>query len=257
MRAFDAVVCTLVLALGPGIPAASGQSPAPVPVEVELRERTQELMDAVAPGEATAWQRYLHDRFVQMDENGVVRDKQALLRELTPLPAGLVGRIEVDRFSATVNGDTAVTAYEIQEYLDYHGQPLRTRFRSLDTWLSTPAGWRLVGQHTAAVLKDPPSARLSRQELCAYAGVYSLTPTISTTIRCEGDGLSSQRGDRPVAKYSAEVRDVFFAAGQPRTRRIFTRDASGQVNGFVDRREGEDVRWTRVGRRERTSTRPF
>jgi hypothetical protein len=38
---------------------------------------------------------------------------------------------------------------------------------------------------------------------------------------------------------------VFFAAGQPRTRRIFVRDAAGRIVGFVDRREGEDVRWTK------------
>jgi hypothetical protein len=39
------------------------------------------------------------------------------------------------------------------------------------------------------------------------------------------------------------VRDVFFVAGQPRPRRIFTRDTAGAITGFVDRREGEDVRW--------------
>ena len=59
------------------------------------------------------------------------------------------------------------------------------------------------------------------------------------------DGLISQRPDRPETKYQAEIRDVFFVAGQPRTRRIFTRDGNGRVTGFVDRREGEDVRWTR------------
>jgi hypothetical protein len=226
--------------------AAAAQPPAPGPVEAELRRHTQQLLDAVAPGEAGVWERHLHDGFLHLDENGTVRNKQELLREIKPLPPGLAGRIEIDRFQAAVHGHTAVAAYEIQEYLDYHGQPLRTRFRSLDTWLATAGGWRLVGQHTAAVLKDPPAIRLSPGELCAYEGVYSLTPAVKTTIRCEKDGLTSERADRPAARYSAEVRDVFFAAGQPRTRRIFTRDARGRVDGFVDRREGEDVRWTRA-----------
>jgi hypothetical protein len=48
-----------------------------------------------------------------------------------------------------------------------------------------------------------------------------------------------------VVKHSPELRDLFFVPGQPRTRRIFTRDAAGRVDGFVDRREGEDVRWRR------------
>jgi hypothetical protein len=45
--------------------------------------------------------------------------------------------------------------------------------------------------------------------------------------------------------YLPEVRDVFFVAGQPRTRRVFLRDAAGRITGFADRREGEDVRWRR------------
>ena len=113
-------------------------------------------------------------------------------------------------------------------------------------WLSTPRGWRLIAEHIAAVLKDPPAVTLPRGELGEYEGVYSLTEAITTTIRFEDDGLTSKREDRPPAKYVAEVRDVFFVPGQPRTRRIFTRDAAGRVDGFLDRREGEDVRWTRI-----------
>ena len=44
---------------------------------------------------------------------------------------------------------------------------------------------------------------------------------------------------------------MFFVAGQPRSRRIFTRDAAGAVIGFADRREGEDVRWLKVGNESR------
>jgi hypothetical protein len=211
-----------------------------------LKQMTQELLDAIAPGNTAPWLKYVDARFVHMDENGVVRNKDELVKELQPLPAGLAGRIEIDKFQATDHSNTAVTAYEIQEYLDYHGQQLRTRFRTVDTWLSTKDGWRLIAEHTAAVLKDPPAITLSPAELNEYAGVYELTPAIRTTIKSENDGLTSAREDRPVVKYSAEVRDVFFAAGQPRSRRIFTRDAAQKVVGFVDRREGEDIKWRRV-----------
>jgi hypothetical protein len=214
-------------------------------LEAELRRMSQELLDAVAPGETAVWERYLDERFVHLDENGVVRTKAELLKEFGPLPPGLVGRIEIDQFRVALAGDTAVVALEMQEYLDYHGQALRTRFRSLDTWIKTDRGWRLIGQHASAVLKDPPAVRLTREQLCEYAGVYVLTPAITTTIRCGEDGLTSERADRPVVKHSPELRDLFFVPGQPRTRRIFTRDAAGRVDGFVDRREGEDVRWRR------------
>jgi hypothetical protein len=122
-------------------PADVGASPAG-DVAAVLKRQTQELMDAVAPGESEVWRRYLHEDAVYLDENGVVYDREGLLRELTPLSAGLVGRIEVDRFQVKRHGDTAVVAAELQEYLDYHGQALRTRFRFLDTWLRTPEGWR-------------------------------------------------------------------------------------------------------------------
>src|SRR5687768_16746790 len=68
-------------------------------VAAVLKRQTQELMDAVAPGKVEVWQRYLLDDVVYLDENGdVVSDKASLLKDFTPLPAGLVGRIEVDRF---------------------------------------------------------------------------------------------------------------------------------------------------------------
>lgn len=226
--------------------AGTGGEQDPAAVEAELRGLTQELLDAVAPGRVEVWDRILDEDLVHVDENGVVRDKAALLAEIRPLPAGLVGTIEVDRFQVEVRGDMAVAAVEVQERLDYHGQPLRTRFRSLDTWRRTSQGWRLVGQHVAAVLADPPAVELSREEFCTYAGVYQLTPEITTVVRCTDAGLVSERADRPPATYRPEARDVFFAPGQPRSRRIFTRDATGRVKGFVDRREGEDIRWTRT-----------
>jgi hypothetical protein len=111
------IACIGVAVLTLGVAAAS-PSPSPHPLEGELRRSTQELLDAVAPGDAAVWRRHLHDDFVHMDENGMVRSKQELLKELTPLPTGLVGRIEVDRFRVAVHGSTAVTAYEMQEYLD-------------------------------------------------------------------------------------------------------------------------------------------
>jgi hypothetical protein len=214
----------------------------------ELRRITQEMMDAVAPGDAAVWRKYLHERVLYVDENGAVHPKADILRELTPLPPGLVGRIAVDVFEAEVHGDVAAVAYEVQETLDYHGQPLRTRFRTAASWLRTPDGWRLILSHTSAVLKDPPAAELSREQLCAYAGRYALTDAIVTTVRCIDGALVAERPDRPAVTWLPEVADVFFVKGQPRTRRIFLRDRSGNPVGFVDRREGEDIRWRRIDR---------
>jgi ketosteroid isomerase-like protein len=231
-----------VAVLAVGVAHSATQSSA----EAELRKAAQEMLDAIAPGNADVWKRYLHERVVLVDENGVVRTKSEMLAEFRPLPPGLVGNLAVDKFKMEQHGDVAVLAYEAQEHLDYHGQPLRSRYRINDTWLKTAQGWQLLSEQVAAVLKDPPSIKLTQQQLCEYSGTYSLTAEIKTTIGCTADGLTAERSGRPASSYLAEVKDVFFAAGQPRTRRIFVRDAQGKVVAFVDRREGEDIRWNRT-----------
>jgi ketosteroid isomerase-like protein len=227
--------------LGSGVAQAATQSSA----EVELRKAAQEMLDAIAPGNADVWKRYLHERVLLVDENGTVRTKAEMLAEFSPLPPGLVGHLAVDRFKIEQHGDVAVLAYEAQEHLDYHGQTLQSRYRINDTWLKTAQGWQLLAEQVAAVLKDPPSIKLTQQQLCEYSGTYSLTAEIATTISCAADRLTAERSGRKPTAYLAEVKDVFFAAGQPRTRRIFVRDAQGKVIAFVDRREGEDIRWIR------------
>lgn len=235
----------VMLALS-GTPAPSNEAESIRDDNATLRQLTQQLLDAVATGDKAVWERVLDDRMIHVDENGVVRTKQELIAELSPLPPGLQGSLTIDRFEVRHFGDVAVVAQEAQEHLDYHGQALRSRFRSVDTWRRDDEGWRLIGEQTTAVLKDPPSIAMSSAQLCTYAGQYELTETITTTIRCENDALVATRAGRPQARYLPETRDVFFQAGQPRTRRLFVRDERGEITAFVDRREGEDIRWLKV-----------
>lgn len=240
------IVPLLILTVLAALPLPAIATEANDALKAELRKASQELFDAVAPGTVAVWERYLHPDYLQLDENGTVRTRAEVLAELQPLPPGLVGRIAIETFRVERFGDTAVVALEMQESLDYHGQHLGTRFRSFDTWVRTEAGWRLLGQHVAAVLKDPPAIVLSQEELCSYAGRYALTAEIEVLVRC-GDGqLLMTRSGRPEEAFKAEFRDVFFVPGKPRSRRIFLRDAQGKVDSFVDRREGEDIRWRRV-----------
>ena len=241
-RVVNVRVAGLLVALF--VVAARAETP-DAAVQTELRRMTQELLDAVAPGRADVWRRYLHEKVIHVDENGKVRNREELLRELKPLSAGLTGRLRIATFRAEIHDSVAIVTHEDQEELDYFGQTLRSRFRSTDTWLRTPEGGRLIGQHAVALPRDPPAIALPRAQLCAYNGQYSLTSEIVAWVQCTEGGLNVSRADRPTVKYLPELLDVFFVPGQPRTRRIFTRDASGRITGFVDRREGEDVRWVR------------
>jgi hypothetical protein len=124
-------------------------------VAAELRHNTQMLLDAIAPGNVVVWGRLLDDHMVQVDENDVVRTKAQILKELIPLGPGLVGNLQIDDFRIVHRGKVAVVTHEDNEYLNYHGQVIRSRFRSTDTWIQTTHGWQLLGSQVLAVLKDP------------------------------------------------------------------------------------------------------
>jgi len=215
--------------------------------ESELKRNTQALLDAIAPGDAAVWDRFLDPRAIQIDENDVVRDKPAILTELKPLGKGLVGRLAIDDFRPVIHGNVAVVTHEDKEYLDYYGQIIRSRFRLTDTWIKTPEGWRLIASQVLAVQQDPPALKLDRAQLCKYQGRYSLTPEIVASIHCADDRLIVRRPERTDRTFLPEASTVFFEPGQPRTRRIFQLNAGGEVIGFVDRREGRDVVWKKIG----------
>jgi len=225
--------------------SAAGAQADPSSVETELRRDTQALLDAIAPGDVATWDRLLDPKAIQVDENDTVRDKAQILADLKPLGPGLTGNLQIDDFRVALYDDLAVVTHEDKEYLDYHGQVLRSRFRMTDTWRHTPAGWRLLGEQALAVQQDPPSVPFD-SKACIYAGRYALTDDIIATIGCHDDALTVERPGKPARTFLAETPDVFFEPGSPRTRRIFQRDAAGRVTGFVDRREERDIAWKRL-----------
>lgn len=225
---------------------APQQVPTSSDIENELRQRTQELLDAVAPGRVDVWRNLLHERMIHVDENGIVRTKRELLAELQPLPAGLEGALRIATFQLQVHDDVAVATHEDRETLMYFGQRLDSRFRTTDMWLRTSEGWRLIAAQVLAVASDPPTIRIDTKTLCAYEGMFALTADITATVACRDGELVAERQGRPAAIYRPETTDVFFSPGQPRTRRIFQRDSLGVVIGFVDRREGHDIVWRKI-----------
>jgi Domain of unknown function (DUF4440) len=228
------------------VACSAQQATAQSSVDAELRRNTQTLLDAIAPGDTAIWNRLLDPRVIQVDENDSVRTKAQILADLRPLGPGLKGHLDIDDFRVANTGDVAVVTHEDAEYLDYHGQIIRSRFRMTDTWVRSSDGWRLIGEQVLAVLKDPPAIRLDHATLCGYAGRYAMTSEIVATIQCVDDHLVMTRAGRPERTFVAEATDVFFEPGSPRTRRIFQRDAHGRVTGFVDRREARDVAWKRI-----------
>lgn len=211
-----------------------------------LKMQTQELFDAVTAGNPRVWDTYLDPEVIYLSEDGTRKTKADLLKEITPLPKGISGAIVVSDFQVRVHRDTAITTHNDLETENYFGHPLKAEYRSTDTWIRTAQGWRLVASQVHAQLIDPPAIQLSEARLNDYVGVYRLTPEITYTIRKESNALTGERNGRPAQRLSVEAADVMFVAGQPRSRKIFLRSPQGRVTGFVDRRDGRDVPWTRV-----------
>jgi ketosteroid isomerase-like protein len=215
-------------------------------VSTLLQRQTQELFDAVSHGDASVWDRYLDADAVITDEAGAVAGKTDTVAQVVPLPKGISGTITVTDWHIYQHGDTVVAAYIADEHENFHGQKLHALYRSTTIWLRKPQGWKVVAQQTLALRQDPPAVRLAQGALDDYVGRYRAAPDLIYEIARKGGDLSGGVvGGKPLA-LKMELRDVAFVPGQPRSRKIFTRDGAGHVTGFLSRREERDVVWTKI-----------
>src|SRR5450755_4128968 len=211
-----------------------------------LRAKDQSLLDATAPGDRATWDRTLTADAIYVDENGVILRHDEFLQELQPLAPGASGHISIVDYNVQVHGDTALVIHRDDERENYHGQQLRAEYLMTETWLKQRADWRLAMVHVYVVARDPPAVVIPSTALDEYVGRYSAAKDLLYLVRRDGNHLVGGREGSALHALLAESPDVFFVAGQPRSRKIFTRDARHKVIAFADRREGEDLVFTRV-----------
>jgi len=211
-----------------------------------LQRQSQEMLDAITSGSAAVWDRYLDAKVTYTSEDGTVQTKSQLLEQIKPLPKGVSGVLKVTDFKATVHGPVAVATYVSDEHETYHGHKLHCQYRTTDTWMKTPAGWRLIASQVLALRTDPPAVTLKPRQMEEYIGRYSLAPDITYEIRRTPGGLEGQQSGRKAEPLRAEAPDVLFVPGKTRYRKIVLRGPDGHVKGFVERREAWDLEWTRL-----------
>jgi ketosteroid isomerase-like protein len=210
-----------------------------------LRAKDQALLDAIAPGDKKVWADALASDAVYVDESGTILDRAAFLQQLTPLPSGASGTLQISNYHARVMGDLATVIHLDDEHETLHGQKLSAQYLTTETWRRDGDDWKLYLIHTYAVLKDPPTITLPEKELRQYVGEYSAAPDLTYEIRWDGQRLVGGKKGSSMKPLEVEVRDVLFVPGQPRIRKIFQRDAKGKITGYVDRRESWDLVWTK------------
>ena len=211
----------------------------------ELQQRTQQLLDAVAPGDKSPWQQMLADDAMIFDEAGHDMDKAALLATIQKLPDGSSGTIQLSDVKARFAPNVAILSYNANETEVVFGTTLHARYHMTDTWLYRKGQWQIVASQVLRYYEDPADVQLTRAQLEDYVGRYQLSPGNVATITREDDRLYAQRGSGKPYMLKAECADLFFRPGVE-GRRLFHRDTHGRVDAMVDRRNNEDLVWKRL-----------
>jgi hypothetical protein len=225
--------------------ATSSSTDNAVITQAELVRRTQELFDSVAIGNQKPWKEYFAEDAVYFDEKGRSMDKQALVADVTPLPAGYSSEIKVVRPQSRISGQTAILTYDLDETETVYGQNLKARYHGADTWLFRNGRWQIVAGQMFRYYEDPAAGKVDAAKFGDYLGTYQLAPGVMRTVSLEANKLYSQRVGRKREVLVAEATDIFFRPGIE-GRFVFRRNENGKVDALIDRRNNEDLIWKRM-----------
>ena len=221
------------IALGAGTDATITQE--------ELVRRTQELFDAVVPGNQEPWKKYYADDCLFADEKGRQMDKTKLIADISPMPKGYSGTIKVVNPVSRIIGDTAILSYDCDETETVFGQHLTARYHGTDTWLRRNGTWQIVASQTMRYYEDPTIGRADPAKFPEFKGVYELAEGQTRKVFVEGDILFIERNGKREQLFP-ESADIFFRKGVE-GRILFRSGADGKVDALIDRRNNEDIVW--------------
>ena len=210
----------------------------------ELVRRTQELFDAVVPGNKEPWQKYFADDCIFADEKGRNLNKAQLIADITPLPKGYWGTIKIAKPQSVIHGDTAILSYDLDETETIFGQKLTARYHVTDTWLRRNGIWQIVSSQAMRYYEDPAVARIAPKKLADFSGIYELAPGQTRRVFSEGESLYVERNGKR-EQLLPEGSEIFFRKSVE-GRILFRYADNGKVDALIDRRNNEDVVWRRM-----------
>jgi hypothetical protein len=215
---------------------------ADVPItQDELVRRTQELYDAIVPGNQAPWKKYFADDCIFSDEKGRTLDKAKLIADIAPMPAGYSGAIKIDNVQSRIIGDTGVLSYDANETETIFGQNLTARYHITDTWLRRTGEWKIIASQAHRYYEDPAIGKIDPKKFGDFIGIYELAPAQTRSVTAEGENLFVERKGKKEQLFP-ETSDLFFRKGVE-GRILFRYDEHGKIDALVDRRNNEDVVW--------------
>ena len=237
----DASLSKAALALGIvfASPAFAGTD---AEVQGQLVALTQELMDALIPGKADAWQRILADDAIIIDEFGRIQDKKAAVESVHPFPKGFSGSIEIRDAAVRVHGDSAVLKGEMLEKEGVFDQNLVVRYIFANTFVRQGGEWKLVAAIDVTLPTEPPKLAVAGIVPGDYAGTFSYGPGRAWSVAAENGQLYyTTKAGGPRTSLDAIGKDVFMSGGDERNLVIFRRDEAGRVVELIERRKFNDL----------------
>ena len=211
----------------------------------ELVRRTQELFDSVAPGNREPFKKYFADDAMFFDEKGRDLDKAALVKDIQPMPKGYSGTIKLVRPKSHIEGNVAILSYDLDETETIFGQNMTARYHETDTWMRHGGKWQIVAGQVLRYYEDPAVGKADTSKFPSYVGTYKLGPERTMTISTENGHLYETRNGRPREELIPEASDIFFRKGVE-GRTLFGHSDHGKVITLIDRRNNEDVVWSKA-----------
>ena len=210
----------------------------------ELIRRTQELYDAIVPGNQAPWKKYFAEDCIFADEKGRVLDKPKLIADINPMPAGYSGAIKIENAQSRIIGSTAILSYDADETETIFGQNMKARYHITDTWLQRDGNWQIIASQAHRYYEDPAVGKADPKKFPDYIGTYELAPEQTRFVIAEGEKLFVERNGKKEQLFP-ETSEIFFREGVE-GRILFRYAANGKVDALIDRRNNEDVIWRKA-----------
>ncbi len=215
----------------------------------ELLRLTQQRFDANVANDRAAYDRLLAPHFLLIDADAHVQTKQEYLEaEFGARRADDKGeRPTVSRFRARVEGDTAVTTYDVVEPHTLGEQRFDSKQVRVDTYARLGGTWRLVSMAVALSPSWPEPVAVDPKVYAEYAGTYRIAPGMLVKVTHEAGHLMAEVTGQPKVELFPEDAVTFFdKTDNVCARTVFERDAAGRVVAQSYRAQGQRVRAPKI-----------
>lgn len=240
-------IATALLLLPPASLASAAESTGIAsPATIEwFRTTEQALLDSIARGDRTVWDRVMDPSCVVTTEEGEVLNRDQFLGELRPLPDGLSGAIAVKDLSLHEFSEFALVRYLADESELVFGQRLAVRYRVTNAYRRDGPAWKMVASHLSVVTRDPPAQEVSRTGWTGLVGRYRLLPDGWTfTVEMKDGELYGGRDPKKLRRLVPLAPDAFVLSGSL-GEWIFVVE-NGRAIRIVNLRKFAVLIWSRV-----------